>query len=66
MSEENNTLDYIAAFITLASIVAKVAPEFASWLRDVTDGRTDPISIRVADILPEESASRKAQRELGG
>lgn len=65
-SPEPTTLDYISAFITLAAVIAKVAPEFASWVRDVTSGKTDPISIRVASILPEESASRAAQHTLGG
>lgn len=66
MSNEMNTVDYISAALALVGVAVKLYPELAHWLGDLTSGRVDPISLRVKDILPEESASRRAQREIGG
>jgi len=52
--------------IQLLGIAVKLAPSLGAWLGGLVDGKTDPISLRVADILPVKSASRQAQEDLGG
>jgi hypothetical protein len=52
--------------LKLLQIVLEIAPELVDWLHDLTSGKTDPVSLRVKDILPEQSASRAAQHQLGG
>jgi len=64
--QEQTVFDGIGIAISVLSVLIKAYPQFADWIRDLIDGKIDPISVRVADILPEESASRKAQHDLGG
>lgn len=45
--------------------LAKLVPAFAVWLASVVEGRTDPISLRVQDILPKKSKSAEAVEKLG-
>lgn len=51
--------------LDILRVLLVAVPAMADWIRDLTEGRTDPFSVRVRDILPEESESRKAERELG-
>ncbi|WP_394849725.1 hypothetical protein LZC95_20010 [Pendulispora brunnea] len=44
--------------------LVKLVPEFGDWLAVVTHGKSDPVTQRVRDILPEESLSAAARREL--
>ncbi|WP_394826071.1 hypothetical protein [Pendulispora albinea] len=67
MSErEESLVDYVEIGIQLIQLAAKLAPVLGAWLASLLDGRDDPLSLRVRDILPEESRSRAVQRELGG
>lgn len=50
--------------VSLLKAAAELAPSVADLLRRGAAGGTDPLSRRVADILPEESESEKAAREL--
>lgn len=59
-------MDTFSVALELLKLVIVIAPEFAAWIGDLVDGKTDPISLRVKDILPEQSASRAAQKSLGG
>lgn len=65
-STEQEIFDGIGLALTLISVAIKLYPELAGFLRGVTDGQVDPVSIKVASILPEVSASRSAQHSLGG
>lgn len=51
--------------IKVLAALTVIYPPLSRWLADVTEGRTDDISLRVADILPKESASARAARDLG-
>lgn len=51
--------------LTVLAALAKLVPAFAAWLAEVTSGRTDSISLRVADILPAKSKSAEAVEKLG-
>lgn len=50
--------------LKVLAVLARLVPEFGEWLAQVIDGRTDPVSLRVAQILPKRSASRQAAEEL--
>jgi hypothetical protein len=63
---EKQVLDLILALISMVGLAVKAYPEVAKVLRGVLDGTIDPASVRVEDLLPAESASRKAQHDLGG
>ena len=56
--------DELETALQLLEAAFKVAPAFVEWLRDLIDGQTDPLSIRVQSILPVESLSRKAQHDI--
>jgi len=60
---QNNDLD-IALELVAAALTA--SPDLAAWLRKLIEGQTDPLALRVRDILAEDSKSRIAQRDLGG
>lgn len=51
--------------LAVLAALARLVPAFASWLAEVTSGRTDPFSLRVADILPKKSKSAEAVEKLG-
>lgn len=59
-------VDFSGIAISLIAAAIKLYPELAGFLRGLADGKTDPVSLKVASILPEESASRTAQHTLGG
>lgn len=63
---ENDVVDGLGIAIQLIGLAVKLAPSLGAWLSGLVDGKTDPISLRVADILPAKSASRQAQEDLGG
>lgn len=52
--------------IALLELAFKAAPELVAIFRALTSGNSDPLVQRIVDIMPEESASRKAQHDLGG
>lgn len=52
------------AILSVLRGLAALAPSFAEWLAAVIDRREDPFSRRVADILPESSASRAALEDI--
>lgn len=58
-------MDYVSLAFKLLQLAIEIYPELAQWLGDLTSGKTDPISIKVKDILPEKSESRKAAEALG-
>lgn len=51
--------------LDLIRVAVEVAPAVAEMLGRHLDGSTDPIAQRVLQVLPEESASARAARELG-
>lgn len=55
-------MDEVVAVLTA---LARLVPAFATWLEEVTSGRTDSISLRVRDILPKKSKSAEAVSKLG-
>lgn len=46
--------------------LAPLAPGAVAWLRGILASHPDPVAQRVAQILPEDSASRRAQRDIEG
>ncbi len=50
--------------LSLLSFAAKIAPTVGEWIADLVDGKDDPMSLRVKDILPEESKSAQAAKKL--
>ncbi|MDB4994370.1 MAG: hypothetical protein JWM74_1802 [Myxococcaceae bacterium] len=58
--------DAVDLGLAVLGAVIKNAPAIADWFSDVTHGRQDAISLRVKDLLPEESKSAAALRALGG
>lgn len=57
--------DAIDIGVSLLAGVAKLVPPIAGWLRGAAQADPDhPISKRVAEILPAESASREALTAL--
>lgn len=50
--------------LAILKTLAAAVPPLAAWLSDVTSGRTDAFSLRVRDILPEQSASRAAADDM--
>lgn len=61
-----DVVDALGVALQLLALAVKIAPSLGSWLGDLVAGKTDPVSLRVADILPATSASRQAQQALGG
>lgn len=51
--------------LAVLAALARLVPAFATWLEEVTSGRTDTVSLRVRDILPEKSRSAEAVVKLG-
>lgn len=51
--------------LAVLAALARLVPAFATWLEEVTSGRTDTVSLRVRDILPEKSRSAEAVAKLG-
>lgn len=50
--------------LALVGLAAELAPTFARWLASKAAGDDDPVAVQVRAILPEESASARAAREL--
>jgi len=59
-------MDYLTVALKLLEIALQVAPELATFIRNMVDGSTDPVAVRISEILPSDSASRAAQKTLGG
>jgi len=70
MSEADTVIQDAGVAVEVAlgmlQLAAKLWPELGQWLGGLVSGQTDPISLRVADVLPVKSASRQAQEDLGG
>ncbi|WP_394845205.1 hypothetical protein LZC95_50285 [Pendulispora brunnea] len=65
MSEQREPfVDTLQIGIQLIELAAKLAPTLGTWLEGLLDGRTDPISTRVSDVMPARSRSRAAQHDL--
>ena len=56
----------VGVALELLTLAAKLWPALGSWLGGLVAGKTDPISLRVADILPVKSASEAAAEQLRG
>ena len=56
----------VTAALELVKLAVRFWPALGSLLGDAVAGKTDAVSLRVQDILPETSASRQAQKDLGG
>lgn len=63
---ETEVVDALGVALQLLALAVKIAPSLGAWLGGLVAGQTDPISMRVADILPAVSDSRKAEEQLGG
>lgn len=52
--------------LTLVKVAVAVFPPLAELLGRVLAGNDEPLAAKVREILPVESASARAARELGG
>lgn len=51
--------------LTLVKIAASIFPPLAELLARALDGNDEPLAAKVREILPQDSASARAARELG-
>ena len=59
-------LTIILAVLGLVESIVKAYPSIAQTIHDIVDGKVTAANVRVEDLLPAQSASRQAQKDLGG
>lgn len=57
--------DVLDGVIKVLAALTVIYPPLSRWLSEVTKDRTDEISLRVSEILPERSKSAEAVSKLG-